>query len=233
LDGYLWYGDFEPGDVSGVQMVQVGLYGPVLDSTLPYTDTLPSDWREATLDAPGDAVTPWIAVIALPGDGQYRAYGRAVDRAGNLWQPTSWYLGDVWVNTPPMTLTGGAAVLYEPELVSKTHLSLAGVVTSTVPIQALRVYDGYSWYRRMPTTGAWSHSSTVLRADLRTLTFRTVARDAVGNTLHVSRTLMTDTLALLPALSVDLPANEWHTDTGRDLAHRPGLERNRLDLGVD
>jgi hypothetical protein len=211
-DAYLWYGDSEPGDVSGVQTVQVGLYGPVTDPTLPYSETLPSDWREATLASPGGAVTPWSAVVALPGDGQYRAYGRAYDRAGNVWKPTSWYLGDVWVNTPPMPLADGNTVLHEPELVSKTNLSLAGVVNSNYPIQALRVYDGYSWYRRMPTTGAWSHDSIIPRADLRTLTFRSVARDAYGNTLHAERTLVTDTLALLPALSANLPVYQWHTD---------------------
>jgi hypothetical protein len=166
----------------------------------------------ATLSSPGGAVTPWSAVVALPGDGEYRAYGRAYDRAGNVWKPTSWYLGNVWVNTSPVMMTGGNAVLYPPDLVSKTNLSLAGVVTSTYPIQGLRVYDGYWWYRRMPTTGAWSHDSVIPRADLRTLTFRAVARDAYGNTLHVSRTLTTDTLALLPAISANLPVNQWHTD---------------------
>jgi hypothetical protein len=209
---YLLQGDFEPGDVSGVRTVQVGLYGPVADPTLPYTETLPSDWHAATLAIPGDDVTPWDAVVPLPGDGEYRAYGRAYDRAGNVWAPASWYLGDVWVNTSPTTMTGGSAALHPPDLVSKTHLSLAGAVTSTYPLQALRVYDGYWWYRQMPLTGTWSHDSDIPRTDLITLTFRAVARDAFGNTLHVSRTLTTDTLAMLPALSANLPANQWHTD---------------------
>jgi hypothetical protein len=211
-DAYLWHGDFEPGDVSGIREVEVGVYGPVVDPTLPYSETLPSGWRVATLSSPGDAVTPWTAFLRLSSDGEYRVYGRAVDRAGNLWVPTSWYLGNVWVNTPPMPLTDANTVLHEPELVTKTHLSLSGVAYSMYPVQALRVYDGYSWYRHMPTTDAWSHSSIIPRADLRTLTFRSVARDAYGNTLHASRTLMTDTLALLPALSANLPVHQWHTD---------------------
>jgi glycosylphosphatidylinositol phospholipase D len=209
---FLLHGDFEPGDVAGIRQVEVGVYGPVDDPTLPVTATMPSDWREATLAVPGGAVSTWRAILNLPGDGEYRAYGRAVDRAGNRWVPESWYLGNVWVNTPPMALTSPYTTLDEPELMSKTHLSLSGIASSAYPIQALRVYDGYSWYRLMPTTDPWSHSSTIPRADLRTLTFRSVARDAFGNTLHASRTLVTDTLALMPELSANLPVHQWHTD---------------------
>jgi hypothetical protein len=209
---YLIEGGYDPGDVSGIRTVQVGLYGPVADPTLPYSETLPSDWRVATLDNPGGAVTPWDVVVALPGDGEYRAYARATDRAGNVWVPNSWYLGNVWVNTSPIAMTDGSATLDPPDLVSKTQLSLAGAVTSTYPIQALRVYDGHWWYRRMPVTGTWSHDSVIPRTDLITRTFRAVARDAFGHTLHVSRSLTTDTLVLRPPLLANLPINYWHTD---------------------
>lgn len=209
---YLLLGDFEPGDVAGIRKVEFGVYGPVDDPTLPLTETLPSDWHVAALSSPGGAVTPWRGIVELAGDGEYRVYGRAADRAGNLWVPESWYLGNVWVNTPPVPLTGSYATLDEPELAAKTNLSLSGTAFSDHPIQSLRVYDGYSWYRLMPTTDPWSHGSVIPRADLRTLTFRSVARDAFGNTLHASRTLVTDTFALPPELSANLPVHQWHTD---------------------
>ncbi len=211
-DAYLLLGDFEPGDVAGIRKVEVGVYGPVDDPTLPITDTLPSDWHVAELSSPGGAVTPWRGTVGLAGDGEYRVYGRAVDRAGNMWVPQSWYLGNVWVNTPPTALTSSYATLDEPELTLQTNLSLSGIASSDHPVQSLRVYNGYSWYRLMPTTEPWSHSSVIPRADLRTLTFRSVARDAFGNTLHASRSLVTDTLALGPELSANLPANQWHTN---------------------
>jgi hypothetical protein len=53
---------------------------------------------------------------------------------------------------------------------------------------------------------------------LRTLTFRAVARDAYGHTLHVSRTLMTDTFVLAPVLSPTLDPDLWQTDNAPNLS---------------
>ncbi len=215
---YLLTGDPGVRDGSGVQAVKVGLYGPVADPSLPYTDTLPAAWEMATLASPGDVLTPWSAVVAPPGDGDYRVYARAKDELGNTWTAQSWYLGNVWVNTSPVSMTGESGVFNPPDLVSKTNLSLTGIVTSPQPIQHLRVYDGYEWYRHLPATGAWSNDSVIPRADLRTLTFRAVARDAYGHTLHVSRTLMTDTFVLAPVLSSKPDANQWQTDISPTLS---------------
>jgi hypothetical protein len=215
---YLLTGDAGDRDGSGVQELEVGLSGPVVDPSLPYSDTLPTAWEVATLALPGGAVTPWSAVAAPSGDGDYRVYARARDGVGNMWTAQYWYLGNVWVNTSPVSMTGASGVLNPPDLVSKTQLSLTGIVTSPQKIQHLRVYDGYGWYRHLPATGPWSNDSVIPRADLRTLTFRAVARDAYGHTLHVSRTLMTDTFALAPMLSSKPDANQWQTDVSPTLS---------------
>ncbi len=213
LRAYLIEGDFDPGPVSGIQKVEVGVYGPVANPALSYSQTLPSTWQPAALTLPNGAITPWSASVPLAGNGDYRVYARAYDQAGNAWSETSWYLGNVWRQSSPMTLTGASAALNPATLISKTNLSLAGSVTAAQPmIQHLRVYDGYGWYRLPPTIGAWSRNSIIPRADLRTLTFRSVARDAFGATLHVTRTLVTDTLVVAPTLFANLPINQWHTN---------------------
>jgi hypothetical protein len=209
---YLLEGEVDARLGSGVREVALGLYGPVADPSLPYTQTLPATWQTATLAILDGTITAWSAALALAGDGDYRVYARARDRVGNAWTAQRGYLGNVWVNTGPVTMTGASASLQPPRLLSKTYLSLTGIVTSPQPIQQLRVYDGYDWYRHWPVTGTWSNNSVVPRADRHTLTFRAVARDAFGNTLHVSRTLTTDTFALPPVLSANLAIGDWQTD---------------------
>jgi hypothetical protein len=217
MQAYLFNGDLETGDVSGVQKVEVGVYGPVIDPSLPLSQTLPSNWQLATLANPNGAITPWSASVPLSGDGEYRVYARATDRAGNAWSEPAWYLGNVWANASPSPLVGASATLDPATIISKTNLSLAGAVTGPRPIQYLRVYDGYVWHRLPPTLGVWSHDSVIPRGDLRRLTFREVARDAFGNTLHVARTVTTDTFAVAPALAANLPINTWQTNASPNL----------------
>jgi hypothetical protein len=209
---YVIEGQFAPSAVAGVKSVEVGVYGPVIDPSLPVTQTLPAAWQVATLSLPNQSITPWSAQVSPNGDGDYRVYARAFDQADNGLGAISWYLGNVWINSAPVTLTGASAVLNAPQLISKTQLSLSGSVTSAQPIQALRVYNGYEWRRMAPVLGAWNSDSIIPQSDLRTLTMREVGRDAFGNTLHVTRTLTTDTLAVAPRLYANLNAHQWYVN---------------------
>jgi len=211
--GYLFQGGFDPGGVAGIQQVEIGLFGPVADASHPFTDTMPSDWRQATLSDPGAAITPWIVDTAVGGNGDYRVYGRSTDRAGNHSAAEEWYLGNVWVNNGPASLPDGASLTMEqPVLSDQTQLALSGAVSNTPSIQHLRVFDGYEWRRLPPAAGPWSQDSTIPRSDLRTLTFRAVARDAFGATREAHRTLLVDTLVAVPALSPSLEPGQWMTD---------------------
>ncbi len=198
--------------MSGVSKVEVGVFGPMIDPSLPYTATLPTAWQVATLSAPHQPITPWSINVPLNGNGDYRVYARAIDQATNSTPDVNWYQGNVWINSSPVTLTGASAVLNAPSVISKTNMTLSGTVTSATAIQQLRVYNGFEWRRLPPTLGAWSSKSELPRTDAVTLTLRSVARDAYGHTLHVSRSLAIDTLAQPPQLFANLNVNQWHID---------------------
>ena len=100
----------------------------------------------------------------------------------------------------------------DPELVDQTELTLGGSVDGAESIQHLRVFNGYQWGRLTPAAGPWSWNSTIPRNDQRTLTFRVVARDGFGATLHASRELGVDSLVDRPQLSANLVVNGWYTD---------------------
>lgn len=212
LKAYLVKGKFAPRDVAGVKKVEVGVFGPVVDPSQPYTQTLPASWQTAALSLPNQPITPWTANAPLSGNGDYRVYARAFDQADNSLPDSSWYLGNVWINSSPVTMTGASAVLNAPQLISKTNMTLSGTVTSAQPIQYLRVYNGYEWRRLPPMLGAWNSASEIPQSDLRTLTMREVVRDAYGHTLHATRTLTVDTLALAPKLDASLNTNEWYVN---------------------
>ncbi|MFN8482269.1 MAG: Ig-like domain-containing protein [Anaerolineae bacterium] len=70
--------------VSGIGQVEVGL-SFVTDTSLPITATVPSTWLPATLKTASQAGSYWSAsVTPSSGDGLYRVYARATDRAGNM-----------------------------------------------------------------------------------------------------------------------------------------------------
>jgi hypothetical protein len=108
--------------------------------------------------------------------------------------------------------------MHEPGLTGQTELALSGSVDSSQPIQHLRVFNGYRWGRLTPATGPWSWNSTIPHRDLRTLTFRAVARDAFGATLHAARGLDVDSRVDGPRLSANLTVNRWYTDQFPELA---------------
>jgi hypothetical protein len=211
--GYLFYGGFDPGDVSGIAQVELGLSGPTVDPTLPFTATLPATWQIATLTHPYERISTWTGELTVPADGDYRVYARAQDRLGNVQETETWYLGTVWAHNSPVTITGATLTMDVPSLSEQTNLTLSGTVSSTLPIQHLRVYNGYEWQRLEPETGDWSWDSVLPHHDERALTFQAVARDAFGVTLHATRTLLVDTrVGEFPHLAGNLTPFLWHTD---------------------
>ncbi len=208
----LMHGKFNPGETSGVARVEIGVSGPNLNPGLPFTATLPTSWQAATLGNLHSSITPWTRTLSLPANGDYRVYARAIDRAGNMTPATAWYQGNVLVNSNPISFGISSITATAVALISKTHLILTGTANTAVQPQHVRVFDGYVWHRLLPAAGAWQVTSTIPRADLRTLTFRATMRDAYGNARYAARTLTTDTLVLAPVLSASLPVNVWLTD---------------------
>ena len=58
---YLFLDGFDPGGVAGIGRVEFGIFGPVVDSSRPLTDTLPASWQSATLSGSGAATRPGAA----------------------------------------------------------------------------------------------------------------------------------------------------------------------------
>ena len=141
MQAYLLNGRFAPGIVSGIARVDIGLSGPITDSTLPLTATVPSAWQTATLSDTGAAITPWQVALSVAANGDYRIYARAADRAGNHREAWQGYRGTIRVNDATAPFGRASLSMDAPVLSRQTHLSLRGVFTSTRPAQALRVFD--------------------------------------------------------------------------------------------
>lgn len=81
---------------AGIASVQVG-FRRIADPTLPITDTasLPTAWLTATLATPSQTTSYWTRTLTpADGDGLYRVYSRALDRAGNrVDDPTAQFRG--------------------------------------------------------------------------------------------------------------------------------------------
>ncbi len=220
--GHLFLGAFNPGGVAGIEGVELGAYGPVSDPTLAVTATLPGAWSAASLAEAGEAVSAWVGAVPVSGDGDYRVYARARDRAGNRLAPQDWYLGEVRIAASdgggPLQ-NGEQLTIEPPRLGHQTELTVTGVLTSSGGLRHLQVYDGHRWHRVPPDPGAWSVRSDIPRSEQRTLTLHAVARDAVGATLHATHTLSVDTLVgRPPLLSANLPVAQWQTDISPTLA---------------
>jgi len=209
---YLLLGDFDPGRVAGISQVEIGFFGPVTDASQPLSATLPTAWSNATLATTNAAITPWSGSLTLPGLGDYRIYARATDQAGNRSHDREWYLGNVWITGAAQPFSGTMA-LNVPVLSEQTNVEMQGSLNTNRAGQYLRVYDGYAWHRLLPNTGGWAQAASIPRGDLRTLTLRSVARDAFGNTVQAQRTLNLDTLVVGPNLTDNLPVAAWQTDT--------------------
>jgi hypothetical protein len=149
-EAHLFLGAFDPGFVAGLSGVKLGAYGPLEDATLPLTATLPSAWSNAALGQPADAISSWAGSVPVSGDGDYRVYARARDRAGNQLGPAGWYLGDVCVNT-----SGYTPIYSIQETTHPTGDSpLAGDQVTTEGIVTARFQHGYSI--QDPESGPWS-----------------------------------------------------------------------------
>lgn len=98
---------------SGIQSVEVG-YRRLADPTLPITHTasLPTSWLGTTLATPNETTSYWTRTLTpADGDGLYRVYSRALDRAGNrVDDPTVQYRGAFTLDTtaPVVTWLGPA-----------------------------------------------------------------------------------------------------------------------------
>ena len=77
----------------GVAAVEYGVVA-VIDSTQGITETLPTSWNTAVLDAPGESLTYWQSSYTPLAEGLYRIYSRATDDVGNTETDTAdWYDG--------------------------------------------------------------------------------------------------------------------------------------------
>lgn len=108
---------------SGIQSVEVG-FRRITDPSLPITDTLsvPTSWQTTTLATPNQTASYWTRTLTpASGDGLYRVYSRALDRAGNrVDDATAQYRG---------------AFTFDTALPVVTWLGPAGGSTTTSPVE--------------------------------------------------------------------------------------------------
>jgi hypothetical protein len=121
--------------------VQIGFAGPNISSATPMTATLPASWQTATLSNTHGGISAWLGQLTVPGIGDYCIYVRATDRADNRRDETTWYVGNIWVNTAPAAFSGSAATMNVPSLTNKTDLSLAGGIHSSQTPQMVRIME--------------------------------------------------------------------------------------------
>ncbi|MCX8005667.1 MAG: FG-GAP-like repeat-containing protein, partial [Burkholderiaceae bacterium] len=214
---YLFRGDPPSLIPSDVRRVEIGVAGPIVAPDLPYTATLPATWSGARLGISSNGIRPFSFTLSFREDGDYRIYARAIDYAGNRLSEEAWYVGNVWVNTDanPIPTLASALDMWSLYRQGYLHVKMSGMVTSTEPIQHLRIFDGEQWTRMPLSTSAlgdWVNESDIERSDQRQITFRAVARDAFGNSTHAFRRVTTDTLVARPVLNANLPANDWLTN---------------------
>ncbi len=202
---------------SGVARVEVGVTGPITNPNLPYTATLPTAWQVATLGIPNASITPLSATLTFGAEGDYRVYARATDRAGNQLPDRSWFIGESFVNRSAVAIPTISGTMNTPALFREGFLrvNISGTLISPNPIQAFRTFDGERWTRQplsFTAPGPWFDESNIERSDQRTITFRSVARDAFGNTTHAYRQVPTDTLIARPVISGNLQGDTWYTN---------------------
>ena len=202
---------------SGVARVEVGVTGPITNPNLPYTATLPTSWQVATLGNPNALITPFSATLTFGAEGDYRLYARSIDRAGNRLPDRSWFIGESFVNRSAVAIPTISGTLNTPALFREGFLrvNISGTLTSPNPIQAFRTFDGERWTRQplfFTAPGAWFDQSNIKRSDERTITFRSVARDAFGNVTHAYQRVTTDTLIARPVISGNLQGDKWFTN---------------------
>ncbi|MEJ5308586.1 MAG: FG-GAP-like repeat-containing protein [Anaerolineae bacterium] len=213
----LFLGDLPPMTPSGVARVEVGAVGPIDDPTKPLTETLPTAWLPATLVTPDGNITVFSVPLTFPASGDYRLYARATDRAGNRLPAEAWYVGTTFVNPNVTEIPGLNSALDAPVLFREGFLRvvMTGTVGSPEPVQHVRLFDGERW-TRLPLTasapGSWTNESNIQRSDQRKITFRLVARDALGNVAHAVQTAITDTLVTAPTLFPNLTNETWYTN---------------------
>ncbi|MBI5566352.1 MAG: FG-GAP repeat protein, partial [Chloroflexi bacterium] len=202
---------------SGVARVEVGVTGPITNPNLPYTSTLPTTWQVATLGIPNASITPLSATLTFGADGDYRVYARATDRAGNQLPNRAWFIGESFVNRSAAAIPTISGTLNTPMLYREGFLrvNISGTLISPNPIQAFRTFDGERWTRQplfFTAPGPWFDQSNIERSDQRTITFRSVARDAFGNVIHSIQRVTTDTLIARPVISGNLQGDKWYTN---------------------
>ncbi|MCW5848657.1 MAG: DUF11 domain-containing protein, partial [Anaerolineae bacterium] len=177
---------------SGVQSVQVGLVGPLVDLTQPVTSTLPSSWSPATLATAGQTASYWTRSVTPGSQGYYRVYTRATDAAGNQETNTSaWYDGAFYADgtapsvsliTPASSLsTTQAAVELVGEVANYTDARTAqtvffelvqGQTTTTVPAD---------WTTVSFTSGQPRRFRAMVTPAVGVYTVRAAATDKAGN----------------------------------------------------
>ena len=232
---YLYLAKPLPVVTSGVSSVEVGFFGPVIDPTIPVNETLPSDWREATLTSPDATISTFQVYLDFPEDGDYRIYARATDRAGNQISSEGWYVGTTFVNSNISELPSLTVNFDIDNLIKEGFLRvlLKGNVDAAAPIQSLRIFDGEHWLRQPLFASGMNDfysESNIERSDRRLITFRAVVRDAFGNVSQDVFTIPLDSMVTAPEPEANLPINQWSTDINPTLTVTwpPIIERGSI-----
>jgi hypothetical protein len=150
---------------SGIQSVQVG-FRRITNLALPVDDpaSLPSTWLPTTLGTPNQTASYWTHVFTpASGDGLYRVYSRALDRAGNLvTAPKDQFRGELTLDTalPVVTMlspASGASTTSPVELRAQVADYVAGmfnVAEFRFEVDGLPVAASWAPEPWDPTTGA-------------------------------------------------------------------------------
>jgi hypothetical protein len=210
---------------SGIQSVEVG-FRRISDPSLPitHTDSIPTSWLATTLATPTQTASYWTKTLApASGDGLYRVYSRALDRAGNrMNDATEQFRGAFTLDTalPVVTWLGpatGTSTTSPVELRARVADYVAGafnVAEIRFEVDGLPVVVEWAPEPWDPTTGgprvfrAWATLSAGSHTGI-----RAVAVDRAGNqgvsspniSLNITGASPADAVA--PTVAITAPAD--------------------------
>ncbi|MBX3001788.1 MAG: VCBS repeat-containing protein, partial [Caldilineaceae bacterium] len=202
---------------AGLNRVEIGAVGPLVDPTVAPTSLSPTSWVAAPWETgSGACALCWRGSLILSTPGVYYIYARALDQAGNWSSGETWFQGAVTVMGQAgrsQESTDGTfnLSLGQPVVVGRS-ISTTVAIGGLNEIRDWRYFDGSRW-RDLPLVSTRQTISAPLPLlDGQPLTLRLAARTIYGITDQISLTLPVDNRPPLLRPTANLPARVWQTD---------------------
>jgi len=202
---------------AGLNRVEIGAVGPLVDSTVAPASVSPTSWVTAPWETgSGACAVCWRGSLNLSAPGVYYIYARALDQAGN-WSPgETWFQGAVTVmgqaGRSLESVDGTFNLSLGQPVVAGRSISTTVAIGGLNQIRDWRYFDGRRWHDLPLIATRQTISAPLPLLDGQPLTLRLAARTIYGITDQISLTLPVDNQPPLLLPTANLPARAWQTD---------------------